>query len=219
MRRVGWGAAAALLLAACVNDSYEKGQGEYSLLQADFVTAFTSADKRVATVLTDDSVTLRLSSPVTTSWITVADTAYRAVLYYNKVGEGIAETVSLSRVPTLIPRPDSAFKEKKTDPVTLESTWLSKNGRYLNMAIYLKVGRTDEDTLTQTVGVMAEDTLVHQNGKRTLTLRFYHDQGRVPEYYSQKYYLSIPTDSLKADSIRLSINTYNGEAIRTQSVR
>lgn len=221
MRGLAWALWAASLatLAACEHDAYDKGEGMYSLMQADFVTAYTSADKSIASVLTDDGTRLCLSAPVTPSWATVADTAYRAVLYYNKVEETTAQTVSLSLVPTLIPRPDSVFKEKKTDPVTLESVWRSKNGRYLNMAIYLKVGHTDEDSLTQTVALMAEDTLTGDDQKRTLVLRFYHDQGGVPEYYSQKYYLSIPTDSLTADSIRLTVNTYEGETTKTLRVR
>lgn len=213
MQRVGlWAATVAMMaLASCETDTYEKGEGKYSLTQADFVTAYTAADRAVASVLTDDGTAYTLSQPLTPSWATVPDTAYRAVLYYNKVGEAMAQPVSLSLIPTLIPHPDSLFKEKKTDPVTLESVWRSKSGRYVNMAIYLKVGQADEPNLTQTVGLMAEDTLVHADQKRTLTLRFYHDQGGVPEYYSQKYYLSIPTDSIQADTLRLIVNTYEGE--------
>lgn len=209
--RIMAAAALALALTACETDTYEKGQGEYSLTQADFVTAYTAADKTVATVLSDDGTPYTLTPPQQPSWATVPDTAYRAVLYYNKVSETTAQPVSLSLIPTLIPRPDSLFKDKKTDPVTLESVWRSKNGRYINMALYLKVGQTSEPNLTQTVALMAEDTLVNADQTRTITLRFYHDQGGIPEYYSQKYYLSIPTDSIQADTLRLIVNSYEGE--------
>lgn len=219
MRRVGWGIVAALALAACENDAYDKGEGKYSLMQADFVTAYTAADKSVSSVEVDDGSKLSLSTPVSTSWATVSDSAYRAILYYNKVGEGTAQPVSMSLVPTLLPISHCLFKEAKTAPVNVESIWRSKNGRYINIGMYVKVGHSSEDSLSQKVALMAEDTLTNVDLTRTIALRFYHDQGGIPEYYSQRYYVSIPTDSLSADSIRLTVNTYEGEFVKTVHVK
>ena len=45
---------ALLLLVSCTQDNYDKGEGEYSLMRADFVEAHVGSDKRVDYVVTDD---------------------------------------------------------------------------------------------------------------------------------------------------------------------
>ena len=42
----------------------------------------------------------------------------------------------------------------------------------------------------------------------------YHDQGGVPEYYTVQQYVSIPSPLLKdADTVELTLNTYNGKKV------
>ena len=79
------------LLSSCTEDNEDKGDGEYSYLRADFVEAHVGEDKRVDYVLTDDGDSLRTNPPFSVSWITTADTVYRAIFYYNlKEGENHA---------------------------------------------------------------------------------------------------------------------------------
>lgn len=195
----------------CENPSYDSGTGANSLLQADFVEAFTDGGAQVTAVETDDGTRLALTQPLTASWITRPDTAYRSVLYYNKEAEGRAMPVSLVSVPTLVPHPLKAGEEMKAHPITFESIWQSKDGKYINIAFYLKVADVDDEAVRQTIGVIDEGRREHPDGTVTARLRFYHDQGGMPEYFSQKYYVSILCTGLECDSVEVSLSTYSGD--------
>ncbi|MGN0220980.1 MAG: hypothetical protein ACI4BA_02510 [Prevotella sp.] len=208
----------ALLTAACTKDSYNQGTGELSLVQADFVELPTNSEGFATTAVTDDGNTLQLTTPLhqdNTPWIAKADTFYRAALYYNKVDESTAQPVSVSSIPTLRPVQLKEDETILTHPITLESVWKSKGGKYLNIGFYLKTSDTSSSGLKQTISVIYEGTVTHPDGMVTAHLRLYHDQADVPQYYSNKYYLSVLCDQLVCDSVRLTVNTYDGEIIRT----
>ena len=100
----------------------------------------------------------------------------------------------------------------KTDPVHLESAWLSKNRRYLNLRLRLLTGATADEEAVHTIGLVPDSlTSTPQHAH----LLFYHDQGGKPEYYSQVAIASIPLYLLKTDTITLKINTYDGVVERT----
>jgi len=208
-----------LLFVACEQENYEQGTGTYSLIQADFVEAPVDANKQITRVLTDDDVTLTLTQPHQPRWEAKADTTYRAVLYYNKVNNQ-AEVVSLAPLPTagILPT-DSLKKPMKTDPIRLESVWMGKNRHYLNVGMYLKVGQTDDSEAIHHLGIVADSVAHHADGRTTLCLRLYHDQGGMPEYYSQRSYFSVPMEGIPTDSVRLRINTYNGVVERRFALR
>ena len=134
-----------LLFASCESDSYDKGEGELSLATAEFVEAHANDKKQMDFVVTDNGELLRLSIQPSVKWMTTPDSLYRALLYYNNIGEGIIEPLSITQVPTLSIYPDWQIKNIKTDPVTFESIWQSANGKYLNMAFYLKIGEVGKD--------------------------------------------------------------------------
>ncbi len=208
-------------LTACSQDAYEKGQGDYSLTQADMVEAHVDGWRQIDYVVTDDAVRLDLERPISLSWVTKADTVYRAFLYYNKVEDGTVVSpvaCSLVSVPSIVPL-DSVKHGVKTDPVRLESVWLPRTRRYINAGIYLKIGKTDDKDAVHHLGVVAEKTVVHADGRQTLCLRFYHDQGGMPEYYSQRVFFSIPLQGIKADSVSLAIATDKGEVVKTFGLR
>ncbi len=200
----------AMLFAACENDVYDTGTGEYSLLTGDFAEAHSAADCTLDYILTDDGERLFATQMSTHSWMQRPDTLYRAMLYYNKVEADRAEIVSIVQVPTLAPRPLAENEMMKSDPVTFESMWVSKSGKYLNMSFYLKVGESTGKVDGHVVGmvVTAKETLA--DGKTMTRMEFYHDQGGVPEYYSSKYYVSIPTAAIGSDSVSITLNTYKG---------
>lgn len=207
-----------LLTVACTKDSYNQGTGELSLVQADFVELPTNSEGFATTAVTDDGNTLQLTSPLhqgNASWIAKADTFYRAALYYNKVDESTVQPVSASSIPTLRPVVLKEDEPLLTHPITLESIWSSKKGKYLNIGFYLKTSDTSSSELKQTISVIHEGNVTHPDGKVTAHLRLYHDQADIPQYYSSKYYLSVLCDLLTCDSIRLTVNTYDGEIIRT----
>ena len=199
-----------MTLVACEQDVYDKGDVSYSYMRADFVEANVGSDKRVASVLTDDDMLLPLTTSYSASWIQRPDTVYRAVLYYNMKGQQ-AEAVSLQRVATLGIRPSRQVGDSvKTDPLKLESAWLSGNRKYLNVSVIVKLGQMGDDGATQTLGVVGDTLLVGSDSLRICYLRLSHSQGDVPQYYSQRVYFSIPVSGLGVDSLRLTVNTYNG---------
>ena len=201
------------LLSSCTRDSYEKGEGEYSLMRGDFAEAIVNSNKQITKVITDDGDELQLTAPVATSWASEPDTTYRCVLYYNKV-ENKAEVLSIRQVPCLTVHNLPDFEVPLvTDPVTFKSTWLSKNGRYLNVSILIKTGVTDDTTAIHSLGFVSDTIITHSDHKKIRHIIMHHDQGNVPEYYSTQIYMSIPTERIDADSVRISINSYDGEVV------
>lgn len=208
-----------ILVASCTQDAYEKGEGAYSLMRGDFAEANVNSNREVTSITTDDGEILPLTSLATAKWISRPDTIYRCMLYYNKV-DNQAEVVSMGQVPcayiTLLSDSD---KPLLTDPVKFESTWMSKTGKYLNLSLQLKTGVTDDSTAAQSLAIVSDTLVKHADGKQVRHLILYHDQGNVPEYYSTKVYLSIPTKRIDADSVRISINSYDGEVIAKHRIR
>ena len=132
---------AMLALTACTTDSYDKGEGKYSLMQAEMVELSVDGKKQATAFVLDDDSHFTLTSPATASWIQKADTTYRAILYFNKLTETTAECVQMGAVPTLRPVEHWKMKELPQDPVGFESAWLSKKGKYLNVGLLLKTGQ------------------------------------------------------------------------------
>jgi len=191
---------AATTVAACTTDSYETGNGRYSMLRGDFVVAHATGKNAIDYVLTDDGDSLTMTTDYSFSSVAKPDTFYRAQLYYNKVDDHAAEPIAFGVVPTLPVYPLNRIEKMKTDPVRFESAWVAKTKPYLNLSIDIMIGTTDGDNGKQTIAMA-------QNGD---TLTFYHDQDSVPEYYSTRVYMSVPYDRIAADSFLLRVNTYDG---------
>lgn len=208
-----------LLLASCESDSYDKGEGELSLATAEFVEAHANGNKQMDYVITDNDERLTVSPQPSVKWMTTPDSLYRALLYYNNVGEGVIEPLSITQVPTLSIYPDWMIQDIKTDPVTFESIWQSANGKYLNMAFYLKIGEVGKDAELHTISIIQDTIIQNADGTATSFMCLYHDQGDMPEHYSSKCYISIPRDSIKADSVCMGINTYKGVLYKKVALR
>ena len=204
-----------VVFVSCEQDSYEKGEGEYSLLRGDFCEISINNDLQAISAVTDDLDQMTLKEPYSAKWITKADTTYRCILYYNKV-KTEAEVVSIAQVPCPAIVPLYEFEDEvRTDPVNFESIWLSKSGTYLNLSFLLKTGVSEDTTTVQHLAFVADTLLVNPDNTRTLYLRLHHDQGDVPEYYSTQAYASLLTDKMPADSVRLTVNTYTGLIVKT----
>ena len=217
------------LLAACTSDGYQSGDGRYSAMRADFVEAATDGTAAITTISTDDGNTLTLTQTVKTKWAQKADSTYRALAYYNPVatvpGANEAELMALQSVavPT-VKRPNDIENGLKTDPVSLNSVWLSRSGRYLNLDISLKTGRSDDEDATQTIGAALTGKTLNTDGTTTFTLTLHHDQGSVPEYYSTACYVSIPLyrgllTPAAGDTVAIDITTYKGKTVKTFTIK
>lgn len=203
------------LFISCTHDAYDSGDGEYSYLCAEFAELKTTTAKLVPEALTDDNEQLTFSHPLTVSWAEKGDTVYRALLYYNKVTETTAEPVSLGAVPTLKAKEHWKLEEQPEDPVGVESAWLSKKGKYLNLGLLLKTGQADDNDGTQTVGLAQDTILLNGDQTHTAVFRLLHDQCEVPQYYTSRRFVSILLpDTVQLDTIRLTIPTYEGKLER-----
>ena len=221
-----------MTLTACTSESYDAGDGPNSYLTADLVLLHTSQDKSVRSALLDDGTTLQFSNPFAQDWLTRPDSVYRALLYYDKTvattdaaaGNGTtAKTIvrarSVRSVPVLRPIEAAKVDAMRTDPVGFESLWMSKNKSYINLSLLLKSGKAEGDEALHALGVVSDGTTTDAAGSRTLHLTLYHDQGGVPAYYTVQQYVSIPTQLLEeADTIELTLNTYNGKKVMKVAV-
>ncbi len=203
--------AAAMLLAACQNAPYESGDTPLSYLTTELVDATTNGEALFTQAITDDGTTLTLRPSYAADWATVADTTYRALLYHRQVTDGTTSVISLSRVTmTPIVRPGTDVTIA-TDPLDLESAWMGKNKRYLNLALKIKTGAMEGEKQLQQVAVVCDSVTSLSNGKAHHWLTLFHKQNNQPEYYTSKVYVSVPLDSIAlGDSITLRVNTYKG---------
>ncbi len=202
-----WGGVGVGLLFSCATDAYDKGEGEYSLIQGEMADVHVGSDVRVDYFVTDDNARFTVSPTYASSWMKTADSIYRAVTYFVSKSDGIAEVKGLTRVGVVKPKKQ---KDLKTDPVRFESAWMSKGGEYLNISIYLLLGSTADEKAIHTLGCHIDTLKSNADGTRTMQLTLLHDQGGVPEYYSQRYYLSVPLKGATTDSVSIAINTYDG---------
>ncbi len=214
-----------LLVFSCSNDGYDTGDGELSYMRADFVEAQTNSSALIYKVETDDGETLTLTKSPSATWATKRDTVYRALLYYNKVlssnGTYQAEPISISQIAVPhIYQVEELEEGVVTDPVSFSSAWKSKNGKYINLNFYIKVGTADGNVSVQSIGVVYDGTEITEDGRQHVSLRLYHSQNGVPEYYSAETYISIPVSAIpgtlsEGDDVEIHINTYEGEIAKT----
>ncbi len=209
----------ALSFIGCETESYETGEGKYSLMQADFAELTIDADKQVVSFLTDEEEQFALTKPVKSSWIQTPDTTYRAIIYYNKVSEGKAEMVLMGSLGVLSPVEHWRFKDFPQDPLGVESIWKTKSGKYVNLGLLIKNGRVDDEEGTHTVALSCDTILVNADNTRTAYYKLLHDQGDAPEYYTNRRYISILIPQDRPDTMCLSINTYDGILERRLSLR
>jgi hypothetical protein len=202
--------ALALLFLSCERESYETGQGTYSLMQADFAELTINTQQQATSFLTDEGEQYTLTTPATASWIQRPDTTYRAIIYYNKVAKGQAEKITMGALGVLRPIEHWRFKEEPQDPLGVESVWLTKNGKYINLGLLLKNGRIDDEEGIHAVALAQDTVLTNPDLTRTAYYHLLHDQGDAPEYYTNRRFISILLPQDRPDSVQLSIKTYNG---------
>lgn len=204
-----------ILLGACTNDSFKTGDSEYSYLRSDFVEATTNGKAAFVEAVTDDGDTLSLYPPLRAKWATKPDTTYRAQLLYNKKDAEI-EPVLISKVYVLAVQQQPKTEPITTDPVGFTSAWLAKTGKYINLELALKTGKINaEQQPSQSLGIVLESVEALEKGGKKYKLRLQHKQNNVPQYYTVRTFVSIPTSFFhKGDSVELYIDTYKGEVTK-----
>ena len=207
-----------LLFVACEFNDYKSGDNALSYLRADFAEAHTSAVGRIDHAVNDAGEHIRLSPPLVCNWASKADTLYRTLLYYQRTDDAAYKPLAAVRVAVLALQPASTLPHVPTDPVTLESLWLSKSRKYINLSLLLKTGKGDVPDARQQLGMVIDGTETDAEGKRHDHLRLLHAQNNVPEYYSHRVYISLPAGRYHAgDRVTLTVNTYQGTIQRTVS--
>ena len=193
---------------SCKQETYEPGDGKYSFLRSDFVEVATNASGAIVAFNTDDNRRLTLKTPMATRDLK-ADTIYRALVYYSEPTSGNLEVRNIRMINVSRPWTANDTQEMKTDPTGWESAWISKNRKYLNLALNLKVGVSyDKEADTRHIVSVRKDSVID----RHVFLTLYHDQNGVPEYYTHKSFLSISLgkDVQPGDAFTITVNTYKG---------
>lgn len=199
-----------LALTACHNESYKEGEGPYSNMLADFAEVDINGKLQAVSFVTDEGDRYDLEPYVSASWIQKADTTYRAIIYFNPLGSSRAEVVQMGYITTLKPHPVADFKKLPQDPLGIESAWLTTSGKYINLGLLLRNGYTNDDEGTHALAVACDEVRVNADHTRTAYYRLLHDQGDAPEYYTNRRYVSILLPEDRPDSVRLTVNTYEG---------
>ena len=87
------------------------------------------------------------------------------------------------------------------------------------LGLYVMVGKTEEENLKQSLGIVRDTIVDLDNGTKLHQRRLLHSQNGVPENYSTKIYASIPLEYFsQGDVVRLDVNTYNGPLNKTFQV-
>lgn len=212
--------ATAVLLSACETENYTSGDGKYSYLRADFGEAYTNYDSLISKVITDDGNNVVLASPYkASSYKLKSDTTYRCMFYYKAFDDGTIEPYAFATVPVMRLHQKISPDSTKYDPMDLESAWMAKSGKYLNVSLLLKTGTEDGNKNVQAIALMTDTIIPNSSGKNTLHLVFLHWQNNVPEYYTARQYVSISCDTLRkyistGDSINLKV--YTGKTTFTE---
>lgn len=203
-----------LLLTACTTDGYETGDGEYSFLTTEFVEVYSNSQLMLTRAVDDSDNHFIFKTPCSYSWVSKPDSVYRAILYY-KTNEGeTVEPYRVSPVVVLKLRNKEEVKDIYTDPLIFESAWISKNRKYLNIGLAVKSGTTEsqDEQLKQIVGILCDEVTIKGDGTKCYHLILTHNQNGVPEYYTNRAYVSMPLDGIgENDEIELTVNTYQGE--------
>ena len=202
-----------LLLTACTTDGYETGDGEYSFLTTEFVEVYSNSQLMLTRAVDDSDNHFIFKTPCSYSWVSKPDSVYRAILYYNTDEGETVEPYRVSPVVVLKLRNKEEVKDIYTDPLIFESAWISKNRKYLNIGLAVKSGTTEsqDEQLKQIVGILCDEVTIKGDGTKCYHLILTHNQNGVPEYYTNRAYVSMPLDGVGAnDEIELTINTYQG---------
>lgn len=180
---------ALFLLASCSKDDATP----YPPIVTEFADLDADAQGRLATLVTDDDRTYRISNPVEGFQ---ENAGYRAVCGFVREEDDAVTLYSLQAVAFL----RDSTSTPRHDPVAAVSVWGTR--RYINMHLR---------PMTRG-GKQYWGFCVDSIQGRTAYVQLYHNQNEDPLAYSQDVYASLPVDSIPGidalDTIRLTIPTF-----------
>ena len=198
-------------MVSCTVEPYESGDSSLSYLMAEMVDMHV-VGREVKSIMTDADERLSVSSSfMLPENMEHRDTTYRMMLYYNKEGNKPIELKSLKRAYVVKSSDKQSSLTLRDDPVKFISAWKAQNGSYINMSLGLMVGNVENEDAVHKVGFVVNSVETIADGSKTYYLTLHHDQDSIPEYYTQKVYLSVPLKEYSAgDRICIRMNTYSG---------
>lgn len=199
------------LLVACGGDDYH-----YPSVKLEFLTAFSGADGRLHSVLTDEGETLPVVEDLSDTQIK-ADTLCRIISNYalQKAADGTigAKLYALGGVLSVTPQTADKFEEGvKTDPTDVLGIWMGLD--YLNMTLIVK-----EDGGHKFHFIEDEVKVDAATGCSEIYLTLYHDTKEEVVSYTRRAYASVPLRQYVVEGIRklmvhFSVHTYD-EGLKT----
>lgn len=182
-----------LFIIALFSSCKEEKQYVYPSVKLEFLTAQTNDAGNLLYLIKDDGSKLRVVTDHTATQFTVGSET-RVVCNYvtleepTTTEEGTAEVYALLSPVSLQPiKLASPETDMKTDPLTVQSIWLS--GKYINMVLLVKA--QDGKHFFHFI----EDSITVDNGRNKVYLTLYHDKGDDVEAYSKNAYASVPLAS------------------------
>lgn len=201
-----------ILLSSCENDPYETGDGYFSHMTTAFGETCYDSEGRAYKFITDNDKSLNFISLLGNPNEKLADKTIRSLLFYNITEEkNTVEPYSISRILTANILEKKDLDKIITDPLKVESVWMSPNEKYINLYLSIKTSTPEDESLRHKLGSVLES---YDNG--VANVRLIHDDGNIPGNYSVKMYFSIPMRSITdkvpdCTLVRINVMTFEGE--------
>ncbi len=188
-----------------------KGDEEYIYppVKLEFITAHVDNSGNVAYLKTDKDTIYQVVKDRTSKKMDI-NTDQRVVCYYSLSKEAtstryVADIYSLLQTISPTPRTLSKGELIKTDPVGIQSIWLS--GKYINLTLQIKAQNGSH------YFHFIEEAIEQNEGHPLIHLTLYHDKNGDVEAYTKIAYLSIPLSTYinqysDGFSVAVSVNTY-----------
>lgn len=199
-----------LILLSLLSCSGEENKYVFPSVKLEFVNVQTDSKGNIISLTTDKDSVYQIETDRTKSKLE-ADISTRVICYYEPSTSTIsgsyakADIWSLSKVVSPTPGKLASGTQMKTDPVGIQSIWLS--GRYINLTLQIKL-----QSATHSFNFI-EESIYYQGGKPQVHLVLYHDNKGDVEAYTRIGYFSTPLEKYISKfpngfSVRYSVNTY-----------
>ncbi|WP_321519891.1 NigD-like C-terminal domain-containing protein [uncultured Bacteroides sp.] len=188
----------------------------YPSVKLEFISAQTDNSGKIISLKTDKDSTYQVENDRTSSKLD-ANILQRIVCYYSTLSKATATENATAEIYSLIktvsPTPGrlASGAVMKTDPVGIQSIWLS--GDYINLTLQIKL--QSQAHLFHFI----ETEVTQSNGVPSIHLTLYHDKNGDVEAYTKVAYLSAPLAKYiqqypNGFTISFSINTFT-EGVKT----
>jgi len=161
----------------------------YPSVKLEFMSAQTDNSSQIISLKTDKDSTYQVEKDRTNSKLD-ANILQRIVCYYSTLSKatatenGTVEIYSLIKTVSPTPAKLASETEMKTDPVGIQSIWLS--GDYIDLTLQVKL-QSEKHAFH-----FIEGNTYYLGNKPIINLTLYHDKNGDVEAYTKVAYLSVP---------------------------